>query len=219
MAERRETTGIISGGKEDRHDPYSKGNCLKVLDTFRLGFFVVLKIENGQNRFSDRIRSQTMRDTRLASNPLGKTGIAVTRLSAGGHFTMGPSCHHDQARRVQELHHLIDRGVTYFDVQWEPEELAMAEVMKTRRSEIAVAWPLHGVTERGANITAGYIPDYCADHRRRFKIEHVEVLLWIALEMRPEDEGILEAMREALRDSKAPVQLHWENIRGQNVWD
>jgi hypothetical protein len=48
----------------------------------------------------------------------------------------------------------------------------------------------------------------------------MDELLEVAGEpLNAEDEGILEAMREALRDSKAPVQLHWENICGQNAWD
>lgn len=123
---------------------------------------------------------------KLATTLLGNTGLTVTRLSAGGHFTNGPSSHQDIPRRVRELHHLIDQGVRYFDVQWDPEELAMAEVIKTRRKEIAIAWPLHGVTQRGGDVTAQYVVDYCADHRKRFGIEHVDVLLWIALELNPQ---------------------------------
>jgi aryl-alcohol dehydrogenase-like predicted oxidoreductase len=68
----------------------------------------------------------------LVTRPLGKTGVTVTRLSAGGHFTNGPTGHEDTARRVREINYQIDSGITYFDIQWDPEELAMAEVMKTR---------------------------------------------------------------------------------------
>ena len=125
----------------------------------------------------------------LATSPLGKTGLTVTRLSAGGHFTYGPSSHEDIPRRVRELHHLIDQGVRYFDVQWDPEELAMAEIVKTRRPEIHLAWPLHGVTKRGGEVTADYVVEYCADHRKRYGIEHVDVLLWIALELDPATQG------------------------------
>ena len=119
----------------------------------------------------------------LAKNPLGKTGLTVTRLSAGGHFTYGPSSHNDIPRRVRELHHMIDSGITYFDVQWDPEELAMAEVLKARKKDFAIAWPLHGITQRAGDLKAQYIVDYCSDHQKRYGIEHVDILLWIALEL------------------------------------
>lgn len=139
----------------------------------------------------------------LTTTQLGRTGIAVTRLSAGGHFTNGPTAHEDIPRRVQELHHQIDSGITYFDVQWDPEELAMAEVMKTRADEITVAWPLHGVTHLGGDVTAKYIIDYCDDHRKRFGIEHVDVLLWIALEMTSEtQEKMMEEVRQGFAHLK-----------------
>lgn len=120
---------------------------------------------------------------KLATTQLGNTGISVTRLSAGGHFTNGPTAHEDIPRRVREINHHIDSGITYFDIQWDPEELAMAEVMKTRSKEITVAWPLHGVTGLGGDVTAEYIIDYCNDHRKKYGIEHVDILLWIALEL------------------------------------
>ena len=51
-------------------------------------------------------------------------------------------------------------------------------------------------------------------------IQQMDELLEVAGQpLNAEDEGILKAMREALRDSKTPVQLHWEDIRGQNAWD
>ena len=77
----------------------------------------------------------------LQTSQLGNTGITVTRFGAGGHFTYGPRAHNDIPRRIKELHHLLDLGVTYFDVQWDPEEIATAEVMKTRGAEFTVAWP------------------------------------------------------------------------------
>jgi aryl-alcohol dehydrogenase-like predicted oxidoreductase len=123
---------------------------------------------------------------RLETTTLGNTGITVTRLSAGGHFTNGPTAHEDIPRRVAEIHHEIDRGLTYHDVQWDPEELAMAEVLKTRASEITVAWPLHGVTALGGDVTAQYVVDYCHDHQNRYGISHVNILLWIALEIQPD---------------------------------
>ncbi len=79
---------------------------------------------------------------------LGRTGITVTRLAAGGHYTNGPTGQHDIQRRVAEIHHHLDCGITYFDIQWESEELAMAEVMKARPEGYTVAWPLHGVIVR-----------------------------------------------------------------------
>jgi len=139
----------------------------------------------------------------LATAQLGKTGISVTRLSAGGHFTNGPTGHDDIPRRVRELHHHIDSGITYFDVQWDPEELAMAEVMKTRADEIAVAWPLHGVTRLAGDVTAQYIIDYCNDHRQRFGIEHVDILLWIAMEMTGENQDkMMEEVRQGFAHLK-----------------
>lgn len=128
---------------------------------------------------------------------LGKTGIQVTHLSAGGHFTNGPLAHEDIPRRVKELHHMIDHGMNYFDVQWDPEEEAMAEVLQTRRDEVSIAWPLHGVTQRGGDVTAEYIIDYCNDHRQRYGLDRVEVLLWIGLELDPdtEDQALAEVQK------------------------
>ena len=140
----------------------------------------------------------------LSSNPLGKTGITVTRLSAGGHFTNGPCGHTDIARRVREIHHMIDSGITYFDVQWEPEEQAMAEVIKTRRDEIAIAWPLHGLTQLGGKLTAKYVVDYCHDHQKRYGVQHVEVLLWIALELSPDTQvSVIHELRTAFEQLRA----------------
>ncbi len=141
---------------------------------------------------------------KLQTSELGKTGITVTRLSAGGHFTNGPNGHEDIPRRLREIHHMIDSGITYFDVQWDPEEAAMAEVMKTRANEIAVAWPLHGVTGLGGDVTADYVVDYCDEHRKRFGIEHVDVLLWIALEIDEEtEEAAVGEVREGFERLKA----------------
>jgi aryl-alcohol dehydrogenase-like predicted oxidoreductase len=142
--------------------------------------------------------------TPLATSILGRTGISVTRLSAGGHFTNGPTAHNDIPRRVGEINHQIDKGITYFDVQWDPEELAMAEVMKTRAGEITVAWPLHGVTQRGGDVTVQYIVDYCHDHRKRYGIDHVNILLWVALELYPESQDrAMEQVRAAFAQLKA----------------
>ena len=85
----------------------------------------------------------------LPSTKLGNTGVSVTRLGGGGHFTIGPTGHSDVARRVREIHRQIDSGITYFDVQWEPEAAAMAEVLRTCNGGFTVAWPLHGVTKLG----------------------------------------------------------------------
>ena len=76
--------------------------------------------------------------TKLEKRHLGRTGLTVTRLGAGGHFTNGPLAHEDIPRRVRELNHLLDLGVSYFDVQWDPEELATAEVLATRSGEFTV---------------------------------------------------------------------------------
>jgi aryl-alcohol dehydrogenase-like predicted oxidoreductase len=141
----------------------------------------------------------------LEMRPLGNTGITVTRLSAGGHFTMGPSCHQDISRRIKEIHHMIDSGITYFDVQWEPEEIAMAEVMKTRRDEMTIAWPLHGVSAKGMNneLTADYILNYCHQHCQRFTIEQVDILLWIGLNLNNEtEERTIDEIRKAIEKLK-----------------
>jgi len=99
---------------------------------------------------------------------------------------------------------MIDAGINYFDVQWEPEEYAIAEVIKTRREEMIIAWPLHGVTQQGGNLTAQYVVDYCNDHRQRFGVEHVEILLWVGLELNPEtQEAAMDALREGFESLRA----------------
>lgn len=119
--------------------------------------------------------------SQLETRVLGRTNRTVTRLGAGGHFTNGPLAHEDIPRRVTELHHLLDLGVNYFDVQWDPEELATAEVLKTRGREFVVAWPLHSMNKQDPGDTKQYVIDYCNDHRRRYGIERVDILLWVAL--------------------------------------
>ncbi len=139
----------------------------------------------------------------LETTILGNTGLSITRFGAGGHFTNGPLAHEDIPRRVRELNHLLDLGVTYFDVQWLPEEEATAEVMKTRRDEFTVAWPLHGVTQRGGEITEKYIIDYCNDHRSRYDVQHVDILLWVALELYEEtQEKVMDVVRSAFAKLK-----------------
>ena len=141
--------------------------------------------------------------SQLETTTLGDTGITVTRLGAGGHFTNGPLAHEDIPRRIQELNHLLDLGVTYFDVQWEPEEIATAEVMKTRSEEFTVAWPLHGVSKLGADLTEEYILNYCDDHRSRFGIEHVGILLWVSLVLQSETEDqVMNEVRSAFTTLK-----------------
>jgi len=145
-----------------------------------------------------------MNNPLLDTSSLGQTGLTVTRFAAGGHFTYGPSAHEDIPRRIGELHHLLDLGVNYLDVQWEPEEEATAELIKTRKDEFTVCWPLHGVTQRGAEVTRDYVLDYCRDHRRRYGIEHVDILLWVGLELYPESEDkVMEELREAFARLKA----------------
>jgi len=145
-----------------------------------------------------------MENKALETALLGNTGIAVTRFSAGGHFTMGPSSHKDIPRRIRELNHLLDLGVNYLDVQWEPEEEATAELMKTRKDEFTVCWPLHGVTQRGGSLTREYIADYAQDHRKRYGIDHVDILLWVGLELRAETEDhVMEELRAAFATLKA----------------
>jgi aryl-alcohol dehydrogenase-like predicted oxidoreductase len=118
----------------------------------------------------------------LEVRTLGRTGLEVTRLGAGGHFTNGPLAHEDVPRRVRELNHLLNLGVTYFDVQWDKEELATAEVMRSRGNEFTVAWPLHGMNQRDPAQVRQYVIDYCRDHRQRYGIQHVDILLWVGLE-------------------------------------
>lgn len=131
----------------------------------------------------------------LETRTLGRTGLKVTRLGAGGHFTNGPLAHEDVPRRVQELNHLLDLGVTYFDVQWDLEEAATAEVMKSRGNAFTVAWPLHAMNQQDPARVRQYVIDYCHDHRRRFGIQHVDILLWIALGF--EDDRSAERIRGA----------------------
>ncbi|NOY07764.1 MAG: aldo/keto reductase [Spirochaetes bacterium] len=143
-------------------------------------------------------------ESKLKTAKLGNTGLTVTRFAAGGHFTNGPVAHEDIPRRVSELNHLLDLGVTYFDVQWEPEEIATAEIMKTRKDEFSVAWPLHGVTKLGGEITEKYILDYCDDHRARFGIQHVDILLWVALELYEDTKDkVMDVVRSAFSTLKS----------------
>lgn len=117
----------------------------------------------------------------LETRELGRTGLTVTRLGAGGHFTNGPRAHEDIPRRVAELDHLLDLGVSYFDVQWDPEELATAEVLDRRGGEFTVAWPLHGMNQQDPRQVKQYVLDYGRDHRARYGIRHVDILLWVGL--------------------------------------
>ncbi len=140
----------------------------------------------------------------LQTRTLGRTGITVTRFGAGGHFTFGPSAHNDVSRRVRELNHLLDLGVNYLDVQWEPEEDATAELMKTRGDEFTVCWPIHGVSQRGGDLTRDYVLQYCQDHRKRYGFEHVDILLWVGLELQPESEDkVMDELREAFQRLKS----------------
>lgn len=140
---------------------------------------------------------------KLATTTLGNTGITVTRLSAGGHFTNGPTAHEDIPRRVREINHHIDAGITYFDVQWDPEEVAMAEVLETRADEITVAWPLHGVTGLGGDVTAQYVVNYCRDHQDRYGLEHVDILLWVALELYSDTQDkVMDEVRKGFQTLK-----------------
>lgn len=118
---------------------------------------------------------------KLEIRQLGKTGPDVTRLGAGGHFTNGPLSHSDVDRRIQELNHLLDLGVTYIDVQWDQEELATADVIRNRGDSFAVAWPLHGMNPQDPGLVKQYVINYCHDHCQRYGIRHVNILLWIAL--------------------------------------
>ena len=139
-----------------------------------------------------------MKNTRLQTNKLGNTGITVTKFAAGGHFTFGPSSHDDVKRRIRELNHLLDLGVNYLDVQWEPEEEATAELMKTRKDEFTVCWPLHGVTQLGGDLTGEYVLKYCDDHRKRYGIEHVDILLWVGLELYPDSQDkVMDELSQA----------------------
>jgi len=139
----------------------------------------------------------------LEKTKLGSTEIEVSRLGGGGHFTIGPTAHKDVARRVRELLHQIDLGVTYFDVQWEPEAAAMAEVLKTRREGFTVAWPLHGATKLGGELKAKYVIDYCHDYTEKFGIKRMDVLLWIALELAAEpQDAVMGEVRKAVESLK-----------------
>lgn len=140
----------------------------------------------------------------LQTTTLGKSGLTVTKLSAGGHFTNGPTGHEDIERRVKELNHMIDCGINYFDVQWEPEEIATAEVMKTRKDEMIVAWPLHGITQLGGDLKAQYVIDYCHEQQRKYGIEYVDIILWVALEMQDScQDKVMDELRLAFDTLKS----------------
>jgi aryl-alcohol dehydrogenase-like predicted oxidoreductase len=142
--------------------------------------------------------------TKLEKRHLGRTGLTVTRLGAGGHFTNGPLAHEDIPRRVRELNHLLDLGVSYFDVQWDPEELATAEVLVTRSGEFTVAWPLHGMNQQDPRGVKQYVLDYAKDHRTRYGIQRVDILLWVGLELAGPTAGdLVKGSREAFETLKA----------------
>jgi len=144
-----------------------------------------------------------MKNEKLETTKLGRSDLTITRFSAGGHFTYGPSSHENIPRRVEELNHLLDLGVSYFDVQWEPEELATAEIISTRKNEFSVAWPLHGVTNLGSNLTEEYILNYCKDHQKRYNIKYVDILLWVGLELYEETEDqVMKVLRSAFASLK-----------------
>lgn len=136
----------------------------------------------------------------LETRTLGRTALTVSRFGAGGHFTNGPLAHEDISRRVRELNHILDLGVTYIDVQWDPEELATAEIMKSRKEDFTVAWPLHGMNKQTPEAAGQYVKAYCDDHRQRYGVEHVDILLWVGLQL-DEETGpdLLDAAGEAFQ--------------------
>lgn len=141
--------------------------------------------------------------TKLENRILGRTGLTVSRFGAGGHFTNGPLAHEDIPRRVGELNHLLDLGVTYVDVQWDPEELATAQVLAARGNEFTVAWPLHGMNQQDPRGVKQYVLNYCKDHRARYGIQHVDVLLWVGLTLEPTGAGdLVNASHEAFMTLK-----------------
>ena len=141
---------------------------------------------------------------KLEKTELGRTGLIISRFSAGGHFTNGPTGHEDIERRVKELNYLLDLGVNYFDVQWDLEEIATAKVMNSRKDEFIVAWPLHGVTALGGDLTKEYIIEYCKEHQKRYQINHVNILMWIALELHDDTEQkVMDVVRSAFKILKA----------------
>ncbi|MEI6217473.1 MAG: aldo/keto reductase [bacterium] len=133
--------------------------------------------------------------TKLEVRTLGRTGLEVTRLGAGGHFTNGPLAHSDVSRRVLELNRLLDLGVTYIDVQWDLEELATADVIRSRGDSFTVAWPLHSMNQQDPDLVKQYVINYCHDHCKRYGIRHVDILLWIALAF--EDDRAADRIRGA----------------------
>jgi len=63
---------------------------------------------------------------------------------------------------------------------------------------------MSGVTQLGGEITEKYILDYCNDHRSRFDVQHVDILLWVALELYEETEKkVMDVVRSAFSTLKA----------------
>ena len=144
---------------------------------------------------------------------LGSTELLVTELGLGGHFTVGPTKHENISRRVRELHYTLDKGINYWDVQWEIEHEAAARVLRKRGDEVVVAWGLHGAAERvqKKELTAQYVMDYCHNHKRRYKLEHVNILLPIAIGGVPKEGPGLEPLFEGFEIVK---QEGWVDFLG-----
>ena len=142
---------------------------------------------------------------------LGRTELLVAELGLGGHFTAGPTKHEDVDRRVRELNYTLDKGINYWDVQWEIEHEVSAMVLRERGDEVVVAWGLHGVDKRlqEKSLTAQYVVDYCHDHRQRYGLEHVNILLAIAVGAVPEGGPGLEPLLEGFEVVK---QAGWADF-------
>jgi predicted aldo/keto reductase-like oxidoreductase len=131
----------------------------------------------------------------------------VTQLGAGGHFTAGPTSHHDFRRRVRELHHMLDRGINYIDVQWSPEHGVTAQLKRERPDDFILAWPLFtpfvGRVVNPGSISADFVVKYVKDHFDRYGMDHAEVLLLIALHLEiPSQPDLFDGLREGFETLK-----------------
>jgi aryl-alcohol dehydrogenase-like predicted oxidoreductase len=81
----------------------------------------------------------------MPTRPFGRTGYQVSLLGLGGQATLEKSSRRDEALAI--LHRALDLGVSYVDTAsfygGGASELAVGEVMRTRRAEVFLATKTH----------------------------------------------------------------------------
>lgn len=121
---------------------------------------------------------------RLERRSLGRSGLSVSALGLG---CMGMSDFYgasDHAENLAVLHHAIDRGMDFLDTAdmygtGRNEEL-LAEVLRTRRSEVVLATKFGNVrapdgTFLGVDGSPAYVAKSCDASLRRLGVEQIDL--------------------------------------------